>query len=213
MRFDVLTIFPDAFSSYTQTSILGRALRSKKITLHLHDLRHFTTDRHRTVDDKPYGGGVGMVMKVDPIVKALRAVTKQRKRSIILFSAKGKRMTQADVRRWAKLQQLVVLCPRYEGVDERVQKYVDEEISIGEYVLTGGELPAMVVLDAVTRLLPGVLGNDASSHDESHSAPGILEYPQYTRPEVFRGARVPKVLLSGDHAAIARWRKEHRKRH
>ncbi len=206
MRFDILTIFPEAFSSYFGVSILQRAQKRKKISVHLHDIRNATSDPHRTVDDKPYGGGVGMVMKVEPIVKALQAIPKKRKRRTILLSAKGTTLTQAKVRSLAKYAQVIFVCPRYEGVDERVLSYVDEAISIGDYVLTGGELPAMVVADAVTRLLPGVLGKDASSEDESHSEPGLLEYPQYTRPEVFRGKRVPGILLSGDHRAIAAWR-------
>lgn len=212
MRFDVLTIFPEAFSSYLNASILKRARAKKKIRVVFHDLRNFTTDKHRSVDDKPYGGGPGMVMKVEPVSKALQKVPKNKKRRVILFSAKGKRLTQADVRRLSKYQQLVMVCARYEGIDERVMDWVHEEISIGDYVLTGGELPAMIVIDAVTRLIPGVLGKDESSKDESHSEPGVLEYPQYTRPEAFRGKRAPKVLLSGDHKAIAAWRERHRRR-
>ncbi len=147
-----------------------------------------------------------MVMKVEPIYKALQALPKKGKRRVLLMSAKGKTFTQADAKRLSKYQQVVIVCPRYEGVDERVTQYIDEEISIGGYVLTGGELPAMVVLDAVTRLLPGVLGKDESSIDESHSQPGLVEYPQYTRPEIFRKKRVPKELLSGHHKDIATWR-------
>ncbi len=206
MRFDIVTIFPKLFSPYLGESILKRAQAKKKIRVVLHDLRDFTTDKHRSVDDKPYGGGVGMVMKVEPVYLALRAVPKLKKRRVILLSAKGKRFTQAEARRLAKYQQLVLLCPRYEGIDERVLQYVDEELSIGDYVLTGGELPALIVIDAVTRLLPGVLGKDESSVDESHSQSGVLEYPHYTRPEVFLRQRVPKVLLSGDHKKIQTWR-------
>lgn len=206
MRFDVITIFPSMFSSYLGESIIKRATKRKLLAFHFHDLRNFTTDRHRTVDDRPYGGGVGMVMKVEPIVKALRAAPKLRKRRVLLMSAKGKTLTQADAKRLSKYQQLILICPRYEGVDERVVDSVDEEISIGNYVLTGGELPAMVVMDAVSRLLPGVLGKDQSSVDESHSIAGELEYPQYTRPEVFRKKRVPKELLSGNHHMISSWR-------
>lgn len=206
MRFDLITIFPDIFSSYFGESIMKRAVQKKKVSIYTHDLRVFTTDRHKTVDDRPYGGGVGMVMKVEPIYKALKALPKSTKRRVLLMSAKGKTLTQADVKRLARYKQLVIVCPRYEGVDERVVDYVDEEVSIGNYVLTGGEVPAMVVVDAVTRLLPGVLGKDESSVDESHSQVGILEYPQYTRPETFRGKRVPKELLSGNHRAISAWR-------
>jgi tRNA (guanine37-N1)-methyltransferase len=206
MRFDFLTIFPDIFSSYLNESILKRAQKNKKVSFHFHDLRTYTSDKHRTVDDRPYGGGVGMVMKVEPIYKALKALPKNKKRRVLLMSAKGKTFTQADAKRLSVYSQIAIICPRYEGVDERVLDYVDEEISIGNYVLTGGELPAMIVADAVTRLLPGVLGKDESSHDESHGEPGVLEYPQYTRPEIFRKKRVPKELLSGNHKNISTWR-------
>ncbi len=207
IRFDFLTIFPDIFRGYTNESILRRAQKAKKVAYHVHDLRDSTTDKHRTVDDRPYGGGVGMVMKVEPIVKSLQSLPKKKKRRVILMSAKGTTFTQADAKRLAVYDQIILICPRYEGVDERVIAYVDEEISIGNYVLTGGELPAMVIADAVTRLIPGVLGKDESSVDESHSEPGVLEYPQYTRPEVFKGKRVPKELLSGNHKEIAEWRR------
>lgn len=212
MRFDIITIFPNVFGAYLNESILKRAQKKKKVSFRFHDLRDFTTDKHRSVDDRPYGGGVGMVMKVEPVYKALRALPKQKRRRIILLSAKGKKFAQADAKRLAKYSQLVFICPRYEGIDERVSEYIDEEISIGDYVLTGGELPAMVIMDAVTRLLPGVLGKDESSVDESHSEPGVLEYPQYTRPEVFRKKRVPKELLSGNHKDIAEWRKQQKKK-
>lgn len=194
------------FDTYLNESIMKRAQKKRLVSFHFHDLRNFTTDKHHSVDDRPYGGGPGMVMKVEPVYKALKAVPKRWKRRVLLMSAKGKIFTQQDAKRLSKYKQLVIVCPRYEGVDERVVDYVDEEISIGEYVLTGGELPAMVVMDAVARLIPGVLGKDESSLDESHSVPGILEYPHYTRPEVFRGKRVPKVLLGGDHRKIAAWR-------
>lgn len=212
MRFDLLTIFPDIFSSYLNESILKRAQKNKKVSFRFHNLRDFTTDKHRTVDDRPYGGGVGMVMKVAPIVAALSSLPKKRKRRILLMSAKGKTFTQAKAKELTSYKQIIIICPRYEGVDERVLEYVDEEVSIGNYVLTGGELPAMVIVDAVTRLLPGVLGKDESSHDESHSEPGVLEYPQYTRPEVFRNKRVPKELLSGHHKDITAWRTSKRRR-
>ena len=206
MRFDLLTIFPNVFDAYLNESILKRAQKKKLVSFHFHDLRDYTNDKHRSVDDRPYGGGVGMVMKVEPIYKALKALPKKGKRRVLLMSAKGKTLTQADAKRLSKYQQLVIICPRYEGVDERVIEYVDEEISIGSYVMTGGELPAMVIMDAVTRLLPGVLGKDESSHDESHTEVGILEYPQYTRPEIFKGKKVPSELLSGDHKKIKSWR-------
>ncbi len=210
MRFDVITIFPSMFDAYLGESIIDRARRQRRVRFVFHNPRQAAIDRHRTVDDRPYGGGPGMVMKVEPIVRTLAKIPKRKFRRVLLLSAKGRPFTQADAARLTRYQQLILICPRYEGVDERVVASADEEVSIGPYVLTGGELPAMVVMDAVTRLLPGVLGKDESSKDESHAQPGVLEYPQYTRPERFRGRRVPKVLLSGDHAAIAAWRKKMR---
>lgn len=212
MRFDFLTIFTGVFSGYLDESILGRAQKTKKVVFETHDLRDYSSDKHRTVDDRPYGGGVGMVMKVEPIYKALKSIPKKKKRRVLLMSAKGKIFTQADAKRLTKYDQIVIICPRYEGVDERVIEYVDEEVSIGQFVLTGGELPAMMIADAVTRLLPGVLGKDESSQDESHSINGQLEYPQYTRPESFRKKSVPKELLSGNHKDISAWRNAQRKK-
>lgn len=212
MRFDFITIFPDVFSGYLDESILGRAQKTKKVIFEAHDLRDFSTDKHRTVDDRPYGGGVGMVMKVEPIVRAIKGIPKKKKRRVLLMSAKGKVFTQSDAHRLTKYDQIVIICPRYEGVDERVVEYVDEEVSIGQFVLTGGELPAMMIADAVTRLLPGVLGKDESSHDESHSTIGQLEYPQYTRPETFQKKSVPQELLSGNHKDISTWRNAQRKK-
>jgi tRNA (guanine37-N1)-methyltransferase len=150
MRFDLVTIFPKVFDAYLNESILKRAQKNKKVSFHFHDLRDFTSDKHRTVDDRPYGGGVGMVMKVEPIYKALKALPKKGKRRVLLMSAKGKPFTQADAKRLSKYKQIAIVCPRYEGVDERVMDYIDEEISIGNYVLTGGELPAMIIVDAVS---------------------------------------------------------------
>lgn len=222
MHFHILSIFPESFESYFDASILKRAREDKHIDISLHDLRSFTHDKHHKVDDTPYGGGAGMVMKAEPFFEAVEeiqdTITKEqdtkaekrgtRKTRTILFSAKGKVFTQADARRLAEYDQLILLCGRYEGVDERVAEHlVDEEISIGDFVLTGGELPAMIVVDAVSRLLPGVLGNESSAIDESHSEPGVLEYPQYTKPETFRDWKVPEVLLSGHHAEIEKWRK------
>ena len=212
MRFDLLTIFPRMFDAYLNESIIKRAQKNKKVSFNFHDLRDFTTDKHRSVDDRPYGGGPGMVMKAAPIVAALSSLPKKKNRRILLMSAKGRVFSQSDAKRLTKYNQIIIICPRYEGVDERVVDYVDEEISVGQYVLTGGELPAMVVIDAITRLLPGVLGKDESSLDESHSEPGVLEYPQYTRPEVFKGKRVPKVLISGHHKVIISWRERQKKK-
>lgn len=230
MRCDIITIFPDVVEAYLDASILGRARAAGALRLAAHDLRDYTDDRHHKVDDTPYGGGAGMVLKVAPIARAVEAlkaqneevVTREVKSTdgsqpttdnsttrVVLLSAKGKRYTQEDARRLAGYEQLILVCGRYEGVDERVAAHVaDEELSIGDYVLTGGELGAMVIVDSVVRLLPGVLGNEASSVDESHSVPGYREYPQYTKPAVWEGHEVPAVLLSGDHAAVARWRRD-----
>ena len=256
MTFHIITIFPNIFDSYFSESILKRAQKNKLIKIIIHDLRRWTTDKHKTVDDRPFGGGPGMIMKLEPIYKSLRAITaslinEERgiKKSqitnsksqtnyklqitnsrIILLSAKGKTWNQQLAKQYAKLENIILICGRYEGIDERVKKFVDEEISIGPYVLTGGELPAMTIIDTITRLLPNVLGNKESLQDESFSKQIInqkskisaeggsasggenhyLEYPQYTRPEVFTAGgkkyRVPKVLLSGNHKKIEQWR-------
>ena len=224
MKFDIITIFPDIFDSYFNESILRRAQNKNLIEIKIHNLRDYTKDKHKNIDDTPYGGGAGMVMKVEPIYRALSSIIsnfqfpiskkksksklqKPKKTRIILFSAKGKKYTQKDAKRLAKFENLILICGRYEGVDERVKQHlVDEEISIGDYVLTGGEIPAMAVVDSVTRLVPGVLGNSESAKYESHSAEGYLEHPQYTKPEEFEGWKVPKVLLSGNHQEIADWR-------
>lgn len=211
MRFDIITIFPDAFESYFDSSILSRARKKRLIDVRVHDLRRWARGKHKSVDARPYGGGPGMVMTVEPIWRAVRALkARGPKPHVVLFSAKGKVVTQAKVRQLAKFSRLILIAGHYEGVDERVARYIaDEELSIGKYVLTGGELPAMIVVDAVSRLLPGVLGKAESLREESFSRAGEREYPHYTRPETFRGWKVPKVLLSGDHKKIAEWRKKH----
>lgn len=212
-RFDVISVIPGALRSYTDASIIGRAQKSGAIEIREFTPRDKATDKHKIVDDTPYGGGPGMVMKVEPIVRTIRGIRKKKRNRVILLSAKGKRFEQADARRLAEdYDHLIFVCGRYEGVDERVLDSIDEEIRIGDYVLTGGELGAAVVIDAVARLLPGVLGDDTSSHDESHSTPGYFEYPQYTKPQVFEGKEVPAVLLSGNHQKIAAWRKEQSKK-
>ncbi|HYC21492.1 MAG TPA: tRNA (guanosine(37)-N1)-methyltransferase TrmD [Candidatus Bathyarchaeia archaeon] len=204
MRIDIITLFPEYFSGILDASLLGKARARGEIELAVHQLRDYTEDRHRTVDDAPYGGGHGMVMKVEPLVKAIEAIALPEANRVLL-AARGRPFTQEVARTLSGVEQLVLVCGRYEGVDERVSSYVDDQLSIGDYVLSGGEAAAAVVIDAVVRLVPGTLGNPASLAEESFSH-GLLEYPQYTRPEVFRGQRVPDVLLSGDHAAIARWR-------
>ncbi|MFZ2193753.1 MAG: tRNA (guanosine(37)-N1)-methyltransferase TrmD [Candidatus Moraniibacteriota bacterium] len=208
MQFNIVTIFPAIFDAYFRESIIKRALEKKIIKIDIHNLRDYSTDRHQKVDDTPYGGGAGMVLQVEPIFNCIKSIkNKTKKTRIILFSAKGRRYTQNTARRLARYENLIFICGRYEGVDERVAEYIaDEEISIGDYVLTGGELPAMILVDSVTRLLPGVLGNEESAKYESHSSPGYKEYPQYSKPQEFNGWNVPDVLLSGNHNEIEKWR-------
>lgn len=208
MRFDVLTIFPDIFTSVFEYGILKRAREASLIEIDIVNIRDFAEDKHRMTDDYPYGGGSGMVMKPEPIVNALRYVEgKNGKGRVMLLSPQGEAFNQRIAERLSIEPHIILICGRYEGVDERVgEGFVDEEISIGDYILTGGEFPAMVVIDAVSRLIPRVLGCAESPEKESFS-PDILEYPQYTRPPEFEGMRVPEVLLSGNHAEIAKWRK------
>ncbi len=241
IQFDIITIFPEIFDSYFKESIIKRAQKRRLIKIKIHNLRNFTNDPHKTVDDKPYGGGPGMILKVDVIFKAVKSIVERnrripkRKKKIILLSAKGKKFDQKIAKRLSRLRQIIFICGRYEGVDERVAKYIaDEEVSIGDYILTGGEIPAMVIVDTVSRLVPGVI-KEESLREESF---GFLdnkfkiqeEYPQYTRPEIFSPGerlkgqvkylakfyrikfwRVPKVLLSGHHKRIKNWQEEHAK--
>jgi tRNA (guanine37-N1)-methyltransferase len=235
MRFDIITIFPGFFSGIFDHGIIRRGLATDLIQIKIHDLRNFTHDRHRTVDDRPFGGGEGMVLKPEPLVEAVETLgltpksdRDVQRESVVLLSAQGARFTQARARELAKLDRLVLICGRYEGVDERVNELVcDRELSIGDYVLSGGELGAAVIIDATMRLVPGILGNEDSSAFESfgqpdehfaadpgrlprstHGSGGILDYPHYTRPAEFRGLAVPEILASGDHAAIRQWRRE-----
>ncbi len=216
MHVDILTLFPEMFSGPFSQSMIKRALEKKIITLDLHDLRQWATDKHRTIDDRPYGGGPGMVMMIEPIDRAITqikcsAVPKQ-KRSVILTSARGQIFTQNKAKMLAQFDHLIFIAGHYEGVDQRVADHlVDEELSIGNYVLTGGELPVMVMVDAIVRLLPGVVGDPQSLVEESHSSPGFIEYPQYTRPVKYKSWSVPPVLLSGNHAKINKWRKDRSK--
>lgn len=262
MTFHIITIFPHIFDSYFNESILKRAQKKGIIEIKIHNLRDWTTDKHQTVDDAPFGGGPGMVMKIEPLYKAIKdiesrimnneSVKKNKSKphnskfiihnsKTILLSAKGKKWDQTSAKSFSHLDNLILICGRYEGVDERIKHFIDEEVSIGDYVLTGGEIGAMAIVDSITRLLPGALGNSDSAKYESHSTPGVLEHPQYTRPEVFQAAplikgargiyyppltredkgglrskkikqyRVPKVLLSGNHKKIEEWRKKHSK--
>ncbi|WP_026442586.1 tRNA (guanosine(37)-N1)-methyltransferase TrmD [Pseudacidobacterium ailaaui] len=235
MRFDVITIFPDFFSGIFSHGVLRRAIAGGLLSVEAHNLRDFAHDRHRTVDDRPFGGGEGMVLKPEPLGEAIESLGVSAKdernpqiESVILLSAQGRKFTQATARELAKLERIVLICGRYEGVDERVNElFCDRELSIGDYVLSGGELAAAVVLDATMRLIPGVLGNEASSAYESfgqsdaacpqdetgpprstHGSGGLLDYPHYTRPAEFRGLVVPEVLSSGNHEQIRRWRRE-----
>jgi tRNA (guanine37-N1)-methyltransferase len=210
MRFDVLTLFPALFESPLQASILGRAIKDGHVEVGLHDIREFTTDKHRNVDDSPFGGGAGMVMMPGPVVDAIESVKAERKVTrTILLSPSGRRFDQAYARELAAMDSanVVLICGRYEGVDARVADgWCDEELSIGDYVLSGGELAALTIIDAVARLIPGVLGNVQSNEEESLEG-GLLEYPHYTRPRSFRGRDVPAVLLGGNHHEIDKWRR------
>ncbi len=208
MKFDVLTIFPEAVRPYLETSILGRAQKDSLLHLAAHDLREWTQDKHKSVDDTPYGGGAGMVLKVEPFDLALKDLRGEGKVRVILTSASGKMFTQQDARRLSEYDQIIFLCGRYEGVDHRVQEHLaDEALSIGNYVLTGGELPALVMADAVARLVPGVIDVESLAR-ESHDEAGYTEHPQYTKPETYGTWSVPPILLSGDHAKIEQWRQE-----
>jgi tRNA (guanine37-N1)-methyltransferase len=207
MKVDVLTLFPAMFAGPLDESIVQRARKNGALELAIHNLRDYTHDRHKTVDDRPFGGGPGMLLKPEPIFEAVESLAREKTR-VILLSPAGRKFNQAIARELVQHEHLLFVCGSYEGFDERIREHLaDDELSIGDYVLTNGALPAMVIIDAVTRLIPGVLGDDESSHDESFSH-GLLEYPHYTRPAEFRGMKVPDVLLSGNHAEIAKWRVE-----
>jgi len=211
VKIDVLTLFPAMFAGPLDESIVKRARDSGRLDLKIHNLRDWTHDRHKTVDDRPFGGGPGMLLKPEPLFEAVESLARETTR-VILLSPAGRPFCQAIARELAQAEDLLLVTGHYEGFDERVREgLADDELSIGDYVLTNGALPAMVVIDAVTRLLPGVLGDDESSHDESFSH-GLLEYPQYTRPAEFRGMKVPDILVSGHHAEIEKWRREQAKR-
>lgn len=210
-RFDVLTLFPGIFDSYVRQSLLDDAIQNGLVQVHTWNFRDWTQDKHQKVDDRPFGGGPGMVMMAQPVVDCALAVRAKAEPAgqLVMLSPAGERLTQRVVEDLAKELRLLLLCGRYEGFDDRIRQLLrPREISIGDFVCNGGEVPAMVVIDAVIRLIPGVLGDEASAADESHSEPGRLEYPQYTRPREFRGLEVPEVLLSGNHAAVAKWRRE-----
>ncbi|SDW00595.1 tRNA (Guanine37-N(1)-) methyltransferase [Marininema mesophilum] len=209
MRFDVLTLFPEMFTGFFSSSIMKRAIAKGLITASAINFRDYTTDKHRTVDDTPYGGGGGMVLKPEPLFQAVEDLKRDQTESprVLMMSPQGEPFTQHKAEELSTASQLIMLCGHYEGFDERVREHlVDEEISLGDYVLTGGELPAMVMIDSISRLLPGVLGNESSADEDSFST-GLLEYPQYTRPADFRGLKIPDVLLSGHHRQIEEWRR------
>ena len=208
MHIDVLTLFPEMFEGIFDLGIMKRAIDRKLVSIGLHNIRDYTHDKHHTADDYPYGGGAGMVLKPEPIFEAVEAIDKKEGTPIILLSPQGRLFTQEVAQELSQHSRLVLICGHYEGIDERVREYLaTDEISIGDYVLSGGELAAMVVIDSVFRLVPGVLGSEASPLDDSHVG-GLLEYPQYTRPPQYRGWPVPEVLLSGNHAQINSWRRE-----
>jgi len=208
VHIDVLTLFPEMFEGIFDLGIMKRAIDRKLVSIGLHNIRDYTHDKHHTADDYPYGGGAGMVLKPEPIFEAVEAIDKKEGTSIILLSPQGRLFTQEVAQELSQHSRLVLICGHYEGVDERVREYLaSDEISIGDYVLSGGELAAMVVIDSIFRLVPGVLGSEASPLDDSHVG-GLLEYPQYTRPPQYRGWPVPEVLLSGNHAQINSWRRE-----
>ena len=208
LRLDVVSLAPEALTPLLELGVIGRAFKAGIAELHLHNPRDYATDRYRKVDDEPYGGGAGMVLKPEPVFAAVEAIPALPRRRVLLMSPQGKPLDQADLRRWAAdCDQLVFLCGHYEGFDERIRSLADEEVSIGDFVLTGGELPAAVIINGVVRLRPGTVGTEACLEEESHSSL-LLEHPHYTRPAEFRGMAVPEVLRSGDHGAIARWRLE-----
>jgi tRNA (guanine37-N1)-methyltransferase len=211
MRFDVLTLFPEIFSGYLTQSLLKLAIQAGLVHIHLWDIRSWATGKHKSVDDRPYGGGPGMVLMCEPVYAAVEAVRSQNEDPglLVMLTPAGERLTQNVVAELSKQSRLILLCGRYEGFDERIHEGLKpREISIGDFVCNGGEVPAMVLIDTVIRLIPGVLGDEQSAVDESHNEEGRVEYPQYTRPRDFRGMAVPEILLSGNHPAIAAWRKQ-----
>ncbi len=217
MKFDIFTIFPKVFEPYFNESLIKKAQEKGLLDINIYDLRDWTKDNHKSVDDRPFGGGIGMVMRVGPIDKAVKSLKKKKKRKVVLLSPRGKKFNQKIATQFSKLDQLILICGRYEGVDERVAKNIaDTELSIGDYVLMGGELPAMIVVEAVSRLVPGVIGKPELLKERITKSKGFIEYPQYTRPEIYEPKKgikwkVPKVLLSGNHKKIKEWKKKHGK--
>ncbi len=206
-NFDVITLFPKAFELINNLGVITRALDKNLIYVNLHDLREYGEGSYKQVDDKPYGGGAGMVLKPEPIYKAFESIRKKSKSKTLLMTPQGKVLKQKDLVRWSTLDQIIIICGQYEGFDERIRCLADEEISLGDYVLSGGEIPAISIINGLTRLLPGTLGDPNSLINESHNSP-LLEYPQFTRPQIFRNMKVPDVLTNGNHKEIELWRKE-----
>lgn len=211
MQFDIITIFPHIFDSYLKESLIKKAIDKKLLKINIHNLRDFSDGKRKRVDDRPYGGGLGMVLMVPPIFNALKKIKKKKKARIVLFTPRGKLFNQKKANQLKKYDQIILICGRYEGVDERVKKLVDEELSIGEYDLMGGELPAMIVIETISRLIPNVIGKEELLKERITKTGGFIEYPQYTRPEIFNKWKVPQVLLSGNHKEIGEWRNKRKK--
>src|SRR3989339_96155 len=213
MKFNILTIFPQILDSYFNESILKRAVAAGLIKIQSHDIREFAEGRHKQVDDTPYGGGPGMVLMVEPIYKCLKSIRRKKKAKVILLDPAGRQFNQKMAKEFSKLDQLIFICGRYEGIDARVDNLIDEKVSVGPYVLSGGELPAAIIIEATARLLPGVLGKIESTEYETFAGEksDVVEYPQYTRPENFKGMKVPEILLSGNHKEIEKWRQSKQK--
>ena len=209
-NFDVITLFPKAFELIKNSGVITRALEKNLVDVNLYDLREYGEGSYRQVDDKPYGGGAGMVLKPEPIFKAHESIKKSQKSKTLLMTPQGKVLKQKDFVRWSNLDQIIIICGQYEGFDERVRTLANEEVSLGDFVLTGGEIPAISIINGVTRLIPGTLGDPDSLINESHNS-NLLEYPQYTRPNLFKGMKVPDILLSGNHKEIEAWRKDQMK--
>jgi len=208
LKFSVLTLFPEIFDSFLKTSIFGRAIKNEIVKCDILNIRDFSQNKHKRVDDYPYGGGRGMVMQVEPLLLCLESIANFKSSKVIYLSPKGKLLNQESIKKFAKEESIILVCGHYEGIDQRfIDNFVDEEVSIGDYVLTGGEIPAMVFMDSVSRMINGVLSDEECFIDESHYS-GLLEYPHYTRPSEYRGYKVPDVLLSGNHREIEKWRKE-----
>ena len=210
LNFDVITLFPKAFELIKNSGVITRALEKNLVDVNLYDLREYGEGSYRQVDDKPYGGGAGMVLKPEPIFKAHESIKKSLKSKTLLMTPQGKVLKQKDFVRWSNLDQIIIICGQYEGFDERVRTLANEEVSLGDFVLTGGEIPAISIINGVTRLIPGTLGDPDSLINESHNS-NLLEYPQYTRPNLFKGMKVPDILLSGNHKEIEAWRKDQMK--